>query len=119
MPSIEVLVWILGGACVVISAMIGVIWTWVREEARKQDQLIELKANDTRLTELDARFERELTAMREGNEKLVEKLQQRHDRDLDTLSTGFKDQIAGIKEQMSSMERNILQQLAIMFGNNK
>ena len=119
MPSAEVLSWILSGAFVILSALFGVVWQLLRAESKEHARQIELKANADRLTELDKRFEKDMQAMAENNEKLIEKLELRQQRDIEAVSSGFREQITGIKDQIRTMENNILRQMEFMFNSHK
>jgi hypothetical protein len=107
MPSIEVLVAILGGALTVISVLGGVVWNMLREESKEHSELISKKADADRVHEIEARWQAELTSVKEGNERLIDKLSQRHDRELDQLSTR-------LSEQIRNTEANILTQIRLM-----
>lgn len=117
MPSVEVLTWVLGGCFVVLSTLFGVVWSMLRAEAKEHARQIELKANNDRLTELDNRMERDMQDMAKNNERLIEKLEARQLRDIEIVSAGFREQVSGLKEAMAAMEKNILQQMSIMFHN--
>lgn len=119
MPSAEVLSWILSGAFVILSALFGVVWQLLRAESKEHARQIELKANADRLTELDNRFEKDMKTMAENNEKLIEKLELRQQRDIEAVSSGFREQITGIKDQIRTMENNILRQMEFMFNSHK
>lgn len=117
MPSAEVLSWILSGAFVILAALFGVVWNMLRSEAKEHARQIEMKANSDRLTELDNRMERDMQDMAKNNERLIEKLEARQLRDIEIVSSGFREQVSGLKDAMTAMEKNILQQMSIMFHN--
>lgn len=108
MPTVDTLVWFLTGAVTLISILGGTIWHMLREEAKEHAELIRQKADADRLTEVEDRWKSELNAVREGNEKLVNKLEARHDREMDALATR-------LGEQIRATENNILTQIRLMF----
>ncbi len=107
MPPVEVLVYVLSGAMTLITLLIGVVWKMLRAESHVQSKTIEKKADTERLHEVEIRWQSELSSVKEGNEKLITKLEQRHDRDLDQLS-------ARLTEQIRATEGNILAQIRLM-----
>jgi len=117
MPSAEVLTWILSGCFVILSALFGVVWNLIRAETKEHSRLLELKANSDRLVELDRKMEKDMESIVSNNARLIEKLEQRQQRDIEIVSSGFREQISGLKEAMQAMEKNILQQMSIMFHN--
>lgn len=117
--SIEVLSYILSGAVFLLSVLGGVVWTMLREESKEHSAKIELKATESRVNDLEIKFEKDLNSLRENNERLIDKLQIQHEKDMSMLSAGFNTQIIAVKETVQNMERNILQQLAIMYGSRK
>jgi hypothetical protein len=116
--TLELSMYLLGGAMFVLSCLFTVVWKLLREEAKEHGRQLELKASTDRLSELDNRFDKELQSMRENNEKLIDKIQLRHDRDIEAVSAGFREQISGIKEAMAGMERNIIRQIEFMFNSH-
>lgn len=107
MPNVETLVWVLTGALTVITTFGGVIWKLLRDEAKEQASQIKDKADNERLHEAEARWSTELNAVKENSEKLVNKLEIRHDKEMDQLATRLGDQIR-------STETNILTQIRLM-----
>lgn len=107
MPSVETLVWVLTGAVTLISILSGVIWKMVRDEAKEQSNQIKSKADNDRLHEAEARWSTELSAVKENSEKLVNKLEIRHDREIEQMAQRLTDQIR-------TTEANILTQLRLM-----
>ena len=107
MPDTNTLVWVLGGALTIVSTLSGVIWTMVRSEATKQAEEIERKADMVRLHESEQRFTQELSAVREAGEKLVNKLEVRHDREIEQMAMR-------LGEQIRNTEANILTQIRLM-----
>lgn len=116
MPSAEILTWVLSGCFVILSALFGVVWNLLRAEAKEHSRLLEMKANNDRLTDLDHRMEKEMDSMRDSNEKLIEKLQMQHDKDLNGVTAGFREQINSLRDQMKTVEINIIRQMEFMFN---
>jgi len=117
--TLELSMYFLSGVLFVVCCLIGVIWNQKNAEIKEHSRLLELKAGHDRLNELDSRFDKELHSMRDNNEKLIEKLERRHDKDLESVSTGFREQINGMREQMVKMESNIMRHMELLFNNSK
>lgn len=107
MPSVETLIAILGVAMTIITALGGVVWNMLRQEAKEHSEQISKKVDSDRVHEIESRWQVELTAVKEGNERLIDKLSQRHDRELDQLSSR-------LSEQIRNTETNILTQIRLM-----
>ncbi len=107
--SIENLIWVLTGAVTLIAFLGGAIWKILRDESKDHAKKIDEKADIDRLHESETRWLYELNAVKEGNEKLITKLEARHDRDLDQMATR-------LSEQIRNTEQNILSQLRLMLG---
>lgn len=108
MPNVETLVWVLGGVMTVISTLGGIIWTMIRAEAAKQAEEIQRKVDVSRLHEAEQRWAQELNMVRDGSEKLVNKLEVRYDREMDQMAKR-------LEEQIRTTETNILTQLKLVF----
>lgn len=107
MPSLEVLVAILGIAMTVITGMGGVVYKLLREEAKDHSELIKGKADTDHVKDMDVRWQHELSSVRTENEKLITKLEERHNREVDQLATRLSDQIR-------NSENNVLSQIRLM-----
>lgn len=107
MPNVETLVWVLGGVMTVISTLGGIIWTMIRAEAAKQAEEIQRKVDVSRLHEAEQRWAQELNMVRDGSEKLVNKLEVRHDKEMEQMASR-------LGEQLRSTEQNILTQIRLM-----
>lgn len=112
MPSVEVVVWILSGVLSIVSILVGVIWTMTRAEAKEQAEAIKRKADTERVIDVEKRWNEQLNHVRDSNEKLIDKLSAKHDRDIDMLSNRLGDQIR-------STEKNILDQLRLLLEFNR
>ncbi len=89
MPSVETLVAILGIAMTIITTLGGVVWSMLRQEAKEHSEQISKKVDAERLHEIESRWESQLTNVKEGNEKLVSKLEARHDREIEQLGNKY------------------------------
>lgn len=107
MPGIETLIWILTGCTALISILSGTVWSLIRAEAKEQAEQIKKKADSERVHEVEARWQQDLVNVKESNEKLINKLELRHDRELDALATR-------LGEQIRNTENNILTQMRLM-----
>ncbi len=107
MPNIEVTIWILTGALSLVTILSGTIWKMIRDEAKEQAKKIDQKADQDRVHDIENRWTTELSSVRDNNEKLVNKLEQRHDRELDAMASRLSDQIR-------NSETNILTQIRLM-----
>lgn len=105
--DIATVMWILGGAVTLIYALGGAVFKMLRDESKQQAELIRQKADSDRLDEAEARWQNELQQVRDGNEKLIDKLENRYDRELVALAERLSDQI-------KTSENNILNQLALL-----
>jgi hypothetical protein len=108
MPNVETLVWVLTGAVTIIASLSGIIWSMVRNEAKEQAEQIRGKADNDRLQEAEARWAQELNAVKEDGEKMINKLESRHDREMQQMAER-------LGEQIRTTETNILTQIRIMF----
>lgn len=107
MPGTETLVWILTGAFFLISVLGGTVWVLIREETREHAALLKQKADSEDLTKIEDRWRSELASVKEGNEKLIDKLEAKHTREIDALATRFG-------EALRTTETNILNQIKLM-----
>lgn len=107
MPNVETLVWVLTGAVTLISILGGVIWKMVRDEGKEQDEILKKKADSDRLQEAEARWTSELNAVKESSEKLINKLEIRHDKEMEQMAHR-------LGEQIRNTENNILTQIRLM-----
>lgn len=118
MPSAEILTWVLSGCFVILSALFGVVWNLIRAETREHLRLIESKANSAMLTDLAHRMEKEVESVRDNSERLIEKLQVQHEKDLNGVTAGFREQINGLRDQMKNVEANIIYRMEFMFNSH-
>lgn len=79
----------------------------LRDEGKAQYATIQKKADIERLQEIETRWQHELTSVKDGNERLVSKLEQRHDREIEQLGTRLSSEI-------KTSENNILAQFHLM-----
>jgi len=107
MPSIEVLVYILGGLITLLGIVSTTVWNMLRAEAKEQAEQIKKKADSDRLKESESRFSRELETLKNDNEKLINKIEQRHQYDLDTMEKRLSD-------KMETLEANLMRQMQLI-----
>ncbi len=107
MSNQEIVIWMLTGIVTLLSILIGAIWKLLRAEAKEHSELIKGKADNDRLHEAEERWKQDLTMVREGNERLISKLENRHDKELEQMGTRLGDQIR-------TTENNILAQIRLM-----
>jgi len=107
MLGTDTLVWVLTGVVTLVGSLSGIIWKLVRDEAKGQAEILKEKADNDRVTELEHRFQAEISEAKADTEKLVNKLEAKHDKEIDQLSARLTDQIR-------STETNILTQLRLM-----
>lgn len=107
MPNEAVMLWAGSGLFTFIFAIVGIIWKLVRDEAKNQADQIKEKADADDVQALEHRLQLEITTAKAETEKLVNKLEAKHDKEIDQLSARLTDQI-------KSTETNILMQLKLM-----
>ncbi len=105
--GIDVLLWGLGGLATLIAILSGALWKITREEKKEHGELIRQKADNDQVTNLEARLTSELASVRDGNEKLINKLEARHDKEIEQLASR-------LGESIRNSETNILTQIRLM-----
>lgn len=104
--SVETWIGLLGGALGLSVSLGGIVFNMLREESKSHADQINKKADADDLVRIESRWQGELNAVRDNGEKMVAKLEARHERDLEKLSERLTDQIR-------NMETNILSQLRL------
>ena len=111
MLSTEALVWIVSGLMPVIGGLIAVIYNRMvsddkkHEEAiQKHQEAIQKKADSDKLKDLEAKFKDELKDSKETNERLMDKIEQRYDKELSAMELR-------INASIKTSETNILAQM--------
>lgn len=108
MPEyLPALVYILSGAFTIIAILCGVLWNMTREEQKEVAEELKKKADNDRLHELEQRWKDDLNQARESGEKLINKLEERHIREIDAVAGRLSDQI-------KNTETTILAQIKLM-----
>jgi hypothetical protein len=79
----------------------------IRAEAKEQAELIKKKADSDRLKESETRFSRELEVLKADNEKLISKIEGRHERDMDSMEKRLSD-------KMETLEANLMRQMQLI-----
>ena len=118
MPS-EINSWIISSAGFLLSVLFGVIWNFTRLEIRELKQQNEQKVDNNRFLSLESKFNKDLEDMKDNSERLIDKLQSRHDKDLDAMQSNFREQMTQIREQVRASETNILNQMNLLFKSNQ
>lgn len=108
MPNETVLLWAVSGLFTLIFTVVGIVWKLLRDEAKSHSDQIKDKADADDVAAIEHRLQSEILAAKADTEKLVNKLEAKHDKELDQLSARLTDQI-------KSTEANILMQLKLMF----
>lgn len=98
---------VMGVAMFLITALGGALWVMLRAEAAEHADQLKGKADNERLQEIEVRWQAELVSVRTDNERLISKLEDRHNREVDQLATR-------LGEQIRSTETSILAQLQLM-----
>lgn len=106
MPN-DVLLWIGTGLFTFILTLVGVVWKLLRDEAKEQAAQLKEKADADRVHEMEGRWQLELNAVRENSERAIGKLEVRHEKEMEQLSTR-------LSEQIRITESNIMSQLKLM-----
>ena len=117
--NLELSMWLLGGALIVLSVLFGTVWKMLRDETKMQAEDIKQKASIDRLSDMEKRFSREVDEIKIGHKEVIENMGRRHEKDMDTMQAGFKEQISSVRHQIMQSENNILAQMKIMFDKNK
>lgn len=106
MPT-EVWMWLLTGFVGLIGSLLAVVYKLLREESKAQSDAIKLKADTERLKESEYRWNKEVTLLRTDNEKLISKLEDRHQHERDAME-------ARLSNRMDKLESNVTQQMTII-----
>jgi hypothetical protein len=107
MPNETVVLWIAGGLFTFITMLVGVVWKLLRDESKGHAEAIKDKADTDRMNDMERRLQFEIAEAKADTEKLVNKLEAKHDKEIEQLSARLTDQIR-------STETNILAQLKLM-----
>ena len=107
MPNVEILVYILGGLITLLGVVSTTVWNMIRAETKEQAELIKKKADSDRLKDSETRFSRELEVLKSDNEKLIAKIEQRHEKDLDSMEKRLSN-------KMETLEANLMRQMQLI-----
>lgn len=116
--TLELSMYLLGGAIFVLTCLFGTVWGFMRQEAKDHALKLDQKVDNGRFHELEARFTKELDSVKENGEKLIDKLQSKHERELESMQSNFREQMQQIREQVRQTETNILNQMNLLFKAN-
>ena len=103
----EFMTWILSGVLAIIGVLVGTLWSIVRGENASQDAAIKVKANQTSLDDSEKRWEKEFERLRHDNERVIEKIENRHDKEMAMMESRLCTKI-------ESMEGNVLRQIELI-----
>lgn len=111
MLSTEVSVWIITGLMPVLGGLIAVIYNRVvadnkkHEEAiQKNEDSLQKKADSDKLREMEQRWKEDLRQAKDSNERLMDKLENRYDKELSAMEVR-------INQSIKTSETNILAQM--------
>jgi FtsZ-interacting cell division protein ZipA len=105
--SIEIVIWILGGAISIVGMLVATLWTMTRKEAEAQDAAIKSKADQVRVNEAELRWEKEAQRIRDEHDKVTLRLEANHERDLASMETR-------LSHQMAQMGDSLMRQMQII-----
>lgn len=101
------LTWILTGAVVLLYGLGATIFKMLRDESKGLGEAIKSKADSDRLAAAEERWKDDLEQARASNERLMDKQDERHQRELSSLANQLSTQI-------KSTESSILAQLQLV-----
>lgn len=99
--------WIIGGLLAVIYTLFKIVVNKIHAELLAQKQELSNKANNESLHEMEQRWKDALEEVKENNEKVIYKLETRHDKEVTELENRLGARI-------DRSEENILKQLRLM-----
>lgn len=107
MDSLQVAVWVLGGATGVIGILIGVLWNMTRAEQKAQDEAIARKADNVKVEENEKRWEKEVDRLRFEHDKVIDRVENRFEKELENMENRLCTKI-------EAMETNVLRQIELV-----
>ena len=114
----SIALWVLGGLLTTLAAFSAVIWSMIRKEASDHSAKLEQKVDHSRFQDLEARFLRDVESVRDNNEKVIDRLELKHNRDMESMQSNFREQMQQIREALRTTETNILNQMNLLFKSN-
>lgn len=107
MDSLQVAIWVLGGAIGVIGILVGVLWNMTRAEQKAQDEAIAKKADLHKVEEGEKRWEKEVDRLRFEHEKVIDRVENRFERELANMESR-------LCTKMETMEENLVRQFSMV-----
>jgi FtsZ-interacting cell division protein ZipA len=98
MDSMQVIIWIMGGAIGTIGLLVGVLWNMTRAEQKAQDEAIAKKADLSKVEDGERRWEKEVDRLRAEHDKVIEKVEGRFEKELAAMETRLGEKIDLILE---------------------
>lgn len=105
--SIEVMIWVLGGATSVIGILVATLWQMTRAEQKAQDEAIARKADSAKVEENEKRWEKELDRMRFEHDKVIDRVEGRFEKELENVESR-------LCTKMETMEATIIRQIELV-----
>src|ERR1700741_5421722 len=99
--------WIIGGFVTLAYALGGAVFKMLRDESKAHAEAIRLKADTDRLQAAEERWRDDLDQARTSNERLMDRQEDRHQREISSLASQLGSQI-------KASETNILAQLQLV-----
>lgn len=96
--SIEIAIWVLGGAISVIGMLVATLWQMTRAEQKAQDEAIRDKADKSMVVDTQSRHDKEFDRIREEQTRLMDKADERHQRELSAMENRLSSKIDLILE---------------------
>ena len=96
--SIEIAIWVLGGAISVIGMLVATLWQMTRAEQKAQDEAIRDKADKSMVVDTQSRHDKEFDKIREEQTRLMDKADERHQRELSAMENRLSSKIDLILE---------------------
>lgn len=107
MDSLQVAIWVLGGAIGVIGILVGVLWNMTRAEQKAQDEAIAKKADLYKVEEGEKRWEKEVDRLRLEHEKVIDRVEGRFEKELENMESRLCTKI-------ETMEENLVRQIGLV-----
>lgn len=116
MPT-EVIVWVFPGILFILTVLLGTVYKFHQQEIR------DLKDNNEdqnkRFQALESHINKSNNEIREEAIKMIEKSQQRSDKDIELVRADFREQMSQMREAMHRMESNIISQMKMLITAHK
>lgn len=96
--SMEIAIWVLGGAVSIIGMLVATLWQMTRAEQKAQDEAIRDKADKSMVVDTQSRHDKEFDRIREEQTRLMDKADERHQRELSAMENRLSSKIDLILE---------------------